>query len=100
MELRQFMVEFKLPSTLTEEFVSLIPEQRAKINSLMDAGVIMCYTLNMERTKLWTVIVAKSEVAVMDVLAQFPLISFLTPEISELTFHHQSSLVMPSISLN
>ena len=100
MELRQFMVEFKLPETLTEEFISLIPEQRAKVNSLMDAGVIMCYTLNVERTKLWTVIVAKSDVAVMDVLSQFPLITFMKPEISELTFHHQSSLVMPSISLN
>ena len=100
MELRQFMVEFKLPEILTEDFISLIPEQRAKINALMDAGVIMCYTLNMERTKLWTVIVAKSELAVMDVLAQFPLIGFMKPEINELTFHHQSSLVMPSISLN
>ncbi|CAN5675534.1 hypothetical protein BH11BAC1_BH11BAC1_10140 [soil metagenome] len=100
MELRQFMVEFKLPEILTEEFIDLIPEQRAKINSLMDAGVIMCYTLNMERNKLWTVIVAKSDLAVMDILAQFPLIGFMKPSISELTFHHQSSLVMPSISLN
>ncbi len=100
MELRQYMVEFKLPETLTEKFVELIPEQRAKINSLMDAGVIMCYTLNLERTRLWTIIVAKSENSVMDTLAQFPLIAFMKPEISELTFHHQSSLVMPSISLN
>ena len=94
------MVEFKLPETLNEEFISLIPEQRLKINALMDAGVILCYTLDLERTKLWSVIVAKSEVAVMDVLSQFPLITFMKPEISELTFHHQSSLVMPSISLN
>jgi hypothetical protein len=100
MELRQFMVEIKLPSILSEEFISLIPEQRLKINSLMDAGVILCYTLNIERSKLWTVIVAKSDVAVMDILAQFPMISFMKPEITELTFHHQSSLVMPSISLN
>jgi hypothetical protein len=100
MELRQFMVEFKLPEILTEEFIRRIPEQRGRINSLMDAGVILCYTLNTERTKLWTVIVAKSDLAVMDVLAQFPLITFMKPEISELTFHHQSSLVMPSISLN
>src|SRR6187431_1527211 len=100
MELRQFMVEIKLPQTLTEEFISLIPEQRMKINSLMDAGVILCYTLNQERTRLWTVIVAKSDLAVMDILAQFPMISFMKPQINELTFHHQSSLVMPSISLN
>jgi len=100
MELRQFMVEIKLPETLTEEFISLIPEQRMKINSLMDAGVILCYTLNQERSRLWTVIVAKSDLSVMDILAQFPMISFMKPEINELTFHHQSSLVMPSISLN
>jgi hypothetical protein len=100
MELRQFMVEIKLPEMLTEEFISLIPEQRMKINSLMDAGVILCYTLNQERSRLWTVIVAKSDLAVMDILAQFPMISFMKPEINELTFHHQSSLVMPSISLN
>lgn len=100
MELRQYMVEFKLPDTLTEEFVSLIPEQRAKVNSLMDAGIILCYTLNLERSKLWTVIVGSSENAIMDVLSQFPLISFLKPTLHELTFHHQSSLVMPAISLN
>ena len=94
------MVEIKLPETLTEEFISLIPEQRMKINSLMDAGVILCYTLNQERSRLWTVIVAKSDLSVMDILAQFPMISFMKPEINELTFHHQSSLVMPSISLN
>ena len=100
MELRQYMVEFSLPMALTEEFITRIPEQRAKINSLMDAGVVMCYTLNLERTKLWTVIVANSETAVMDLLAQLPLISFMKATINELTFHHQSSLVMPSISLN
>ena len=100
MELRQYMVEFKLPEVLTEDFSDLIPEQRAKINSLMDAGVVMCYTLNMERTKLWTVIVANSEPAVMDLIGQFPLIRYMKPTIHELTFHHQSSLVMPSISLN
>ena len=100
MELRQYMVEFKLPEVITEDFINLIPEQRAKVNALMDAGVIMCYTLNIERTKLWTVIVANSETSVMDTLAQFPLISYMRPEINELTFHHQSSLVMPSISLN
>ena len=94
------MVEIKLPEVLTEEFISLIPEQRIKINALMDAGVILCYTLNLERSKLWTVIVAKSDVAVMDILAQFPMIGFMKAEINELTFHHQSSLVMPSISLN
>ena len=100
MELRQFMVEIKLPETFSEEFISLIPEQRLKINALMDAGVILCYTLDEPRTRLWTVIVAKSENAVMDILAQFPLIGYMNPAINELTFHHQSSLVMPSISLN
>lgn len=100
MELRQYMVEFKLPDDLTEEFVELIPDQRTKINALMDAGVVLCYTLNSERTKLWTVIVANSEQAVMDLIAQFPLISYMKPTIHELTFHNQSSLVMPSISLN
>ena len=94
------MVEFKLPDVLTEEFVSLIPEQRAKVNSLMDAGIIMSYTLNLARTKLWSVVVAASEQSVMDILSGFPLIAFMKPEITELTFHHQSSLVMPSISLN
>ena len=100
MELRQYMVEFRLPEVLNEEFTDLIPEQRAKINALMDAGVVLCYTLNSERTKLWTVIVANSEQAVMDLLSQMPLISFMKPTIHELTFHNQSSLVMPSISLN
>lgn len=100
MDLKQYMVEFRLPEVQTEEFMSLIPAQRAKINSLMDAGVVLCYTLNSERTKIWTVFVAQSVQSVKDLMEQLPLIGFMKPVIHELTFHHQSSLVMPSISLN
>jgi Muconolactone delta-isomerase len=94
----QFMVEFDLPD-FTEAFIALIPEQRMKINELLEEGKISSYSLSMDRAKLWCLVNADSETGVMDIIADFPLIAYMHPTVYELMFSNSVTRV-PSFSLN
>lgn len=95
-----YMVIIKLPNELTEEFVLLIPKQRAHIDKLMDEGKILQYSLAADRTYLWVTVVAESEKQVMDLLSDFPLISYMSPVITELAFHNSISNELPKLIMN
>ncbi|MCX6290770.1 MAG: hypothetical protein NT126_03300 [Bacteroidetes bacterium] len=98
--MKQFMISIKLTDEFTEEFISLIPEQRAMVNSLMRKGIITSYSLASDRSKLWVVMEAESEINVIEVLSEFPLIGFMKPEIIELMFHNSIYVNIPKVSLN
>ena len=98
--MKQFMVYVTLPDNPGEEFFSLVPKQRAKINSLMRKGIIISYSLSLDRSQLWIVMDAESEINVIEVLSEFPLIRFMKPEIHELMFHNSIYLNIPKVSLN
>jgi hypothetical protein len=98
--MKQFMIHIQLPAELSEEFVALIPDQRATINGLMRKGIIISYTLSFDRTQLWVVMDATSKVNVIEVLAEFPLIRFMKPEIHEIMFHNSIYVNVPRVSLN
>lgn len=96
----QFMVEFTIPSDPGEAFFELIPEQRTCINRLMEAGKILSYSLDAYRTRLWCITNAESEFEVMELIAEFPLIDFMTPTITPLMFHNSVFLSIPKFSVN
>jgi len=98
--MKQFMIDVTLPDNPTEDFFSLVPKQRAMINSLMRKGIIISYTLSRDRSQLWIVMDAESEINVIEVLAEFPLIHFMKPEIHELLFHNSMYINIPKVSLN
>ena len=98
--MKQYMIEIELPQTLTEEFVRLIPQQRAKINELMGRVEIFTYSLSADRSRLWVIAKANSEKAVMDLLAKFPLIDHMRPEITELAFYMSEPVGMPKLIFN
>ena len=95
-----YMINIKLPDELSNEFIMLIPQQRAHINELMDKGQILQYSLANDRSHLWVIILAKSERKAMDILATFPLINFMIPEIHELAFHNSISNELPKLIMN
>jgi Muconolactone delta-isomerase len=96
----QFMVEFELPYEMSEDFVSMIPQQRQKINEMMEQGKIFTYALSADRQKLWCVMRAQTELEVMAFIAEFPLIDFMRPTIHELMFNNTVAIRMPLFSLN
>ncbi|MDP2385667.1 MAG: muconolactone Delta-isomerase family protein [Bacteroidota bacterium] len=100
MNLRSYFVEIILINSLSPEFMALIPSQRKKVNKLMDEGTIVSYSLALDRSKVWMVMSAKDTETIMDVLASFPLIKFMKPDIHELAFHDNVHSGFPHLSLN
>jgi muconolactone delta-isomerase len=96
----QFMVEFDLPVDMTEEFTAKIPLQRLKVNELMENGKLLSYALSYDRQKLWCVVKAQTEFDAIEIISEFPLISYMDPTITELMFNNIVSLRMPLFSLN
>lgn len=84
----QFMVEFTLPEVLSDEFLELIPYQRASVNKLFVEGKLVNYALSLETSKLWAVFNAKSEMDVLHMIADLPLTEFMSVNISILTFYN------------
>ena len=95
----QFMVDFTFPEQLTEEFLDLIPYQRAVVNRFFSEGKLLNYALSFEKAKLWVIFNAPSEMEVMEMITDFPLTKFMKVEITMLdlyNFNHNA----PAFSLN
>ncbi len=95
-----YMVDFKLPNVLSEEFMDLVPFQRLAVNKLFEEGKVINYALSLESSRLWGIFVANSELQVMDVLSDLPLTPFMKVEISLLTFYNDVKTKVPKFSLN
>ena len=96
----QYMVEITLPAVMSEEFTGKIPAQRKKINELMEKGQLMSYALSDDYSRLWCVVKGESEIDVMTLISEFPLIDFMEPKISKLMFNNVVALRLPMFSLN
>ena len=95
-----YMVDFTLPSVLSDEFIDLIPTQRAEVDLLLKEGKLVNYMLALEDAKLWAVFNANSEYEVMQLIAELPLTSFMEVKISQLTMHNTPQEAMPAFSMN
>lgn len=94
------MVTFELPSRFTDIFIEKLPAQRDVIQDLLADQKIQSYSLSVARDKLWCLVNAKNELEVVKMLGTFPLIAFMTYEISELMFHNVATIQVPAFSLN
>jgi len=97
--MNQYLFDITLPDHLTEEFVSLIPLQRAHIDSLMVKSVVTSYGLAFDRSKLWVTLLAASEEAAHGILGTFPLYRFFHVKLYPMAFHNMS-LSLTKVSLN
>ncbi|MCB0726870.1 MAG: hypothetical protein KDD00_05365 [Ignavibacteriae bacterium] len=96
----EFMVEIDLPQAMTEEFISLIPEQRSVVSELLSDKVLTSYSVSLESRKLWTTIIGESENDIAEVLMDFPIIEYCEYKIFRLTFHNNAGFIIPQFSLN
>ena len=96
----QYMVDFTLPKILTEDFLRLIPHQRAKVNKLFRDGRLVNYALSLDNSKMWAVVCANSEIEVVEFLDQLPLTRFMKYKISMLTFYNSVNAEAPVFSMN
>ena len=93
------MVEFTLAG-MDAAFMAKIPAQRDVVNDLMEQGHILSYSLAANRSRLWCIVNAETELDVMAIISNFPLIDYMTPDISELLFNNIVSVRIPMFSLN
>ncbi len=94
------MVDFTLPKILSEDFLRLIPHQRAKVNKLFRDGKLLNYALSLDNSKLWAIVCANSEIEVVEFLDQLPLTRFMQFKISMLTLYNAVNADAPVFSMN
>jgi hypothetical protein len=98
--MNEYMTIIRFATSLSGEFASLIPEQRAQINRLMEKGIITSYSLSADRGTLWATLLATSVEAVEITLKMMPLFKFMRYEIVELMFHNSPIYARMHLSMN
>lgn len=96
----EFLADIDLPVPFTDEFLSLVPRQRAQVNKLMNDGIVSGYALSIESGKLWVNLIAESEDKVRELLESFPIAPYISFTIHKLTFNNSVSFRIPEFSLN
>lgn len=98
--MNEYMIIVQFISSLNEEFASLVPEQRAQVNKLMEKGIITSYSLSADRQTLWVTMLATSVDAVNTTLRMMPLFKFMQYEVTELMFHNSPVYAPMRFSMN
>jgi hypothetical protein len=98
--MNNFMIDIELPEVTGDDFIQLIPYQRATISKMMKRGIISQYSLSSDRRKLWVVMNAESIKDVKINLHSFPIYNYIKFRIYSLLFHESNSMVTPHFWLN
>ena len=93
------MVEFFVPSPVTEELKSMIPAQREAVEDLFVSGNLLSYSLSLDRERLWAIMLADTESELLNLIDSLPMTDFMDFDYKELMFHNAVHL-MPAMSLN
>jgi hypothetical protein len=96
----QFMIDISLPTEPDEEFFALVPHQRAHIDKLLEQGVVMGYSLSVDRARLWIVLNARDEQDGSEILSAFPMFRYFEPTIHPLMFHNTVVMAFNRVSMN
>ncbi len=81
----EYMVEFTMPSRLSDEFISAVPMQRQLINKYMNDRKILSYALSVETYRMWVIFQVDSENELMNLVSELPLSALMDVQISPLT---------------
>lgn len=98
--MNQYLVDVDVSDTQSEEFLSLIDDQREHMNYLMSQGSMSSFGLSSDRTRAWITINAESEEEVRELIEAMPLSHFMMVTIHELSFFNVAGSGLPAISLN
>ena len=96
----EYLVTFDLPKYFDDEFISLIPAQRAVVDTLMKNHIITSYAVSLESSNLWVTMIAGNEFEVNEIIAGFPISEKSNYKISKLAFRNTVNSFVPKFSLN
>lgn len=98
--MNEYMIIIRFAASFDEEFINLIPDQRAQINRFMEKGIITSYSLSADRGTLWVTLLATSLEAVERTLRMMPLFKFMRYDVVELMFHNSPVYAQMHLSMN
>ena len=98
--INSYMADISLPETLSNEFIALIPKQRAFVKKMMNEGVISNYSLSSDRKKLWVIINAATRFDAHNIIGSFPISNYIRYTINNLLFHETNVAFVPHMWLN
>jgi len=93
------MITFDIDSPFTEEMLDLIPDQKNAMDELFASGNLLSYTVSVDRTQMWAIMLAEEENELLAAIDDFPMFPFMDFDYHEIMFHNTVHL-MPSMSLN
>jgi murein endopeptidase len=85
---------------MDDEFMSLVPQHRVLINSLIEKNTIDYYSVSMETQRSWMIINAASKKEVERIISKSPLYKYWKVEIDELFVYDGQTLRLPALQLN
>lgn len=86
---------------MNEEFMTLVPEHRRYINSLIEKGIIDQYVVSMETQRVWITFTAENKSEVDQYLSRSALFKFWTNyEIDELFVFDGKNYRLPRLQYN
>ena len=102
--MKSYMMTIAL-GEFTQEFMSLIPHQRAQITILMQTNRLVSYAVSMDRATVWMTVNAENRREAESLVEAMPLRKYMRiEETRELMFHEraipQQPLAAMSFSLN
>lgn len=83
-----------------EEFMSIVPEHRKYIDSLIDKNIIDQYAVTMESQTIWITISADTKIEVEEYLLGSPLYKYWRFAIDELVVLDGLLYRLPAVRLN
>jgi muconolactone delta-isomerase len=98
--MEKFMVTLSFPPFISDDFIALIPRQRAMIVKMLSSGKLANFSLNDQRTNAWMVVNAKTEEEVEQLLERFPMYEYFQFEIERLILHDTAFMGLPKVVLN
>lgn len=98
---KTYMVEFRIPQPIDEDFARQITHQQKNVHELMLEGKIITYTLSEDKKKLWSVMSGDERSDIHNIIHRLPLSRWMKIKINELTFHGEArSWNLPVMSMN
>jgi len=96
----KYMVVFKLPTFVDEEFLELIPKQRILIREFFNKNILQSYSLSNDNRRIWAVFLGISFEKVTEYVKTLPLSKYMNCEIRELMSDAHSPFELSRYSVN